>query len=480
MEITEEECNYIRLLMLSTDLASDVVKTFVELKILPNYENDIVNLLESHKHDLFHAWGPNVNCCMCSDVARGSIKSKNVSTINEAIFSKLYENHGLKSSSHIKRGANGIIVQHCLCRFSARTDLRVEDLDLNTLAIVLFICVQLDQNNRQSIMSIQNLQQEVINLGVSKSCPEESFKKLWENLNGAITNLTVQNFPGSVRRMTEKQIQLIKIADVDKVNVDDLEEKINIEKEVGQSLKSAKKGDNLQQANVNYFGKDEGIELELDPSTGDSKMEFFTELLKRMRFDITHSKLPKIVNGYMKSLGLQHYRYKIESPETWDNLKMVAILNKIKKLHNFHILKAEVGSLVIKTTANPDIMKDRETFQNAVRAFLEKLVEVCQIDTSIPATIPVEISISGGPFADSDTLSNGDIASGGAVGGVSNGEGEVQFQIRSQECTACQEKQEMIDRLQQELKNKDIRIAELEKRLAELENSNHEDVDDVD
>lgn len=82
---------------------------------------------------------------------------------------------------------------------------------------------------------------------------------------------------------------------------------------------------------------------------------------------------------------------------------MVASLKKVIPTWNeddnyFQILSARIGSLVIKTTANPDVMKDRETFQNAIKSFLKKLVEVCEIDTSVPVTVPVEINISGTPF----------------------------------------------------------------------------------
>lgn len=227
MGITEEEENYIRLMMFSTDLSSDVVKAFVESSILSNYNNDFVDLLESHKHDLFHGWVQKVNCCECSEVAMGAKVTKKDSLMNEAVFVKLYENHGSLHSDHRKRGINGFITQHCLCRFSVRTDLKLEELDLNTLSIIIFDCVKLNKRNREFIKTIRNLQWEMMSKVETKSVPIADFSRIWNKLKLAVNGLTVENFPRSYGRIVEKQINLIKIAEVDKVNLDELLEKLN-------------------------------------------------------------------------------------------------------------------------------------------------------------------------------------------------------------------------------------------------------------
>ncbi|XP_063425373.1 uncharacterized protein LOC134708656 [Mytilus trossulus] len=470
---SREETNFVRLLMFSVDLSADVIRAFTESKILCNYENSFTHFLDAHKHDLFHSWIPNTHCCQCSSVTMGTALTKKMAEIDEAIFNKMFDKSGSTNLGHFKKGIHGSVTQHCLCRITPRLGLRLEDVDVSLLCSIIFTCVKLHKQDLDRMRSIRQQRWNVFRAAITRRYSDEDFTMVWNNLEKAVIGIVQEHFIPSYGRIVEHQIKLMKIADVAKVDMNDLLEKLSKDKKIGQVLTTRMNGitnalrdETMLRQSESQYNREQHIELELDrlEDKENSQRQFFSEKVNHIRFDVDHTALrcPVVIEGR------KHFHFKLETPSSWDNGRMVASLEKVIPTWNeddndFQILSARIGSLVIKTTANLDMMKDRETFQNAVKSFLKKLVEVCEIDTSVPVTVPVEINISGTPFTDNE----GSAAT--SAGAVDEASGSISVQLNSampsQECLHCKDKDDIIERLKRELSEKNAYIAELENKL---------------
>lgn len=59
----------------------------------------------------------------------------------------------------------------------------------------------------------------------------------------------------------------------------------------------------------------------------------------------------------------------------------------------FEIEFVYIGSLVIKTLVQKQVLDNREQMRESVHSFLEKFVEVCKINTDIQTVIKVDLII---------------------------------------------------------------------------------------
>lgn len=67
---------------------------------------------------------------------------------------------------------------------------------------------------------------------------------------------------------------------------------------------------------------------------------------------------------------------------------MSALLNQWFKVEFVY-----VGSLVINTSVPKHILMNREFLKSAIKSFLEKIVEVCNIDSGKPEKIQVDFTV---------------------------------------------------------------------------------------
>lgn len=68
--------------------------------------------------------------------------------------------------------------------------------------------------------------------------------------------------------------------------------------------------------------------------------------------------------------------------------QMSALLNQWFKVEFVY-----VGSLVINTSVPKHILLNREFLKSAIKSFLEKIVEVCNIDSSKPEKVQVDFTV---------------------------------------------------------------------------------------
>lgn len=87
--------------------------------------------------------------------------------------------------------------------------------------------------------------------------------------------------------------------------------------------------------------------------------------------------------------------WKLETPETWNVTEIKETLLNFSQLLRkwFEIEFVYIGSLIIKTLVQKQVLENRDQMRTSVHSFLEKIVEVCEIDTDVPAVIKVTLLI---------------------------------------------------------------------------------------
>lgn len=86
--------------------------------------------------------------------------------------------------------------------------------------------------------------------------------------------------------------------------------------------------------------------------------------------------------------------WQMATPQGWDieeveaKLKDPAFQGEMVK-----IKFVKRGSLIIMTTISTWILNDQKTFETAIKTFLDKLIEVCQIDTKVHAQVVIRLHI---------------------------------------------------------------------------------------
>ena len=87
--------------------------------------------------------------------------------------------------------------------------------------------------------------------------------------------------------------------------------------------------------------------------------------------------------------------WKLAIPVTWIASEIMRTLQNCSRFINqlFEIESVCMGSLVIMTIVPEHILSNYDDFMSAVRSFLAKIVEVCQLDTDTPTVVKVDLSI---------------------------------------------------------------------------------------
>ena len=87
--------------------------------------------------------------------------------------------------------------------------------------------------------------------------------------------------------------------------------------------------------------------------------------------------------------------WKLATPDTWDVSEIKNTLQNVSCLLKqwFEIEFVYIGSLVIQTIVPEHILSNYDNFKSAVRSFLAKIVEVCQLDTDTPTVVKVDLNI---------------------------------------------------------------------------------------
>ena len=87
--------------------------------------------------------------------------------------------------------------------------------------------------------------------------------------------------------------------------------------------------------------------------------------------------------------------WKLATPDTWNVSEIKNTLQNFSCLLKqwFEIEFVYIGSLVIRTIVPEHILSNYDDFKSAVRSFLAKIVEVCQLETDTPTVVKVDLNI---------------------------------------------------------------------------------------
>lgn len=87
--------------------------------------------------------------------------------------------------------------------------------------------------------------------------------------------------------------------------------------------------------------------------------------------------------------------WRLETPDTWNLTEIKETLVKFSEMLQpwFEIEFVHIGSLVIKTLVQKKVLDNRDQMRASVQSFLEKVVEVCKINTDVPSVIKVDLII---------------------------------------------------------------------------------------
>ena len=87
--------------------------------------------------------------------------------------------------------------------------------------------------------------------------------------------------------------------------------------------------------------------------------------------------------------------WKLATPDTWNVSEIKNTLQNVSCLLKqwFEIEFVYIGSLVIRTIVPEHILSNYDDFKSAVRSFLAKIVEICQLDTYTPTVVKVVLSV---------------------------------------------------------------------------------------
>lgn len=201
---------YFRLLAFLLGPAVDVVKQFFEIYVLkPKYNSQLVIFLNAleNKHELFHALVSNLPCCECKATSMKRQRNKGFERIK---FNALFDDSGANPHEQKK----GKTKKHCLCKFSAKVSIVLDNLDITLLYNLMQKCCpsQLNNNSFHTIKDIRNTLFHRGNLELKL----DEFESIWKSLETA--TLEIAKDIGSISvKMFQRDIDDLKDSPYEKL-----------------------------------------------------------------------------------------------------------------------------------------------------------------------------------------------------------------------------------------------------------------------
>lgn len=177
MSSIQERQFFLQLLSFVTGPSIDVMQHYFEVKILTNIEfEDFLND-PNNIHQLFHQCYPTTPCCKCMTASLASTRKRGCLHLQQ--FDKLYDNSGLPQPKH-ENMMGSKIFQHCLCKFSAKGTVTVDELDITLFYDVVQHCCPNKMNFmwRKNIKDVRNFLAHIPNGQVNNTDFEDNWKTL--------------------------------------------------------------------------------------------------------------------------------------------------------------------------------------------------------------------------------------------------------------------------------------------------------------
>lgn len=218
---------YLQLIAFATGPATEIIQHCFEVKVLCVQHKNIETFLDdnNNKHILFHEYIPTVPCCKCSTLALAAVNKRGC--INRSQFVQLYDDTGVSTPFHEKRFLTKGFTQHCLCKVSAKSSVKVDSLDISLLYNIILHCCTPVPLNPSWLKDIKDIRNFVSHVGDGQIVKLE-FDNHWKTLETATLGLAGEI--GSTCGKTYKRA-------IDQLKKSTVEELIKITKESNDTIK---------------------------------------------------------------------------------------------------------------------------------------------------------------------------------------------------------------------------------------------------
>lgn len=211
-----QEEKFHRLLKLSFDLSLNVIRAFMETNVLTIHYGNLDDFLNTHKHATYHLW-EQLQCCDCGN-KKNQEKWKRL--LNEKQIKLLLQ----KTDDHVKGHIlyrDRRIHQVCICRFKIVDNCSIKSLDISLLHCLLINFAVLKADERMWLNKIKEIRNNLAHVTSIKDFGDGRLQKWWDELEGSILGLASKMPITTYAVMVEDQIRLLKKADLD---TDDVEQ----------------------------------------------------------------------------------------------------------------------------------------------------------------------------------------------------------------------------------------------------------------
>ncbi|XP_071123551.1 reticulocyte-binding protein 2-like [Mytilus edulis] len=409
MSSIKERQFFLQLLSFVTGPAIDVMQHYFEVKILTNIEfEDFLND-PNNIHQLFHQCYPTTPCCKCMTASLASTRKRGCLHLQQ--FDKLYDNSGLPQPKH-ENMIGSKILQHCLCKFSAKGSVTVDELDITLFYDVVQHCCPSKMNFmwRKNIKDVRNFLAHIPNGQVNNT----DFEDNWKTLTNATLGFA-REIGNKCKKMFQEKISEIKISSIEvlkeklkKSNEDLIKmlESLNGIKQttVDECKKAVELINNKQDENFKELLK-KSDEISKDTKESTNEMRKLNHKVDNLEsiIRIAIEKALEKTNG--QTLTDDNREITVTTnvdSSSWDEENTIKKLSNIVKSESdkksgdagtFQIKNVEHKCIQLDLVASPDVFKTPTNLRKAVKSLVHQLVEAGEINTKISGKLAINLAV---------------------------------------------------------------------------------------
>lgn len=174
-----------------TLIGSQVLRNYINVKIVPNYES-FLRFVNEKKHDIYHKCLDCKKCCFCVFCESTKTTSKNTDKrVFDAIYKEIKDrkvvcvNHQRYEQSSERNNNKELPKVSCICRFIPISDLTIDDVDITTLCMLIAI----ENMTNEDVQCIKELRNKLSH----HASPEMNleYEKMWKSLSSSVTSLAM-------------------------------------------------------------------------------------------------------------------------------------------------------------------------------------------------------------------------------------------------------------------------------------------------
>ncbi|CAC5380206.1 unnamed protein product [Mytilus coruscus] len=340
------------------------------------------------------------------------------------IFRKLYDDSGNEDKVHIVRN-NGRVSQVCLHKYITR-NIAIHELDISAISFLLRNLGLLSQNETTALDTVATARSKICHAHSMKCYSIIELNTVWNELENALVDLADPFY----KRIIRNQIKGLQKVYLEKEEITDLLKRVaevNVGIiEVKNCMSSNNNAIEKCEGNLKTMIAEESLEMKqaqqvvlkevisskaIVKERGDNMSEQLgilntnqTEMSGKIKelVEMVHQIHSTTISvKYEQSTDLSEGEeclvlWQLATPANWNPIEIEQILTKFQERFKDLPMKIKFvrnGSLVIMTTITAKDLKDSKTFQSAVKVFLTRMVEVCNIDTTVTSNVDVTLHI---------------------------------------------------------------------------------------